>query len=106
MDEGYGRSGQTVSRSPVESLPCVHYKNRGPADEEQEHDDQQHADDALLGHEVGCGAAATNTAHYWLCGVGKGSRAECEAFLFGWLQITTVTVARLDAAAAGLALSA
>lgn len=104
MDEGYWSSGEAISRTPVESLPRIHHKNRGPADEEEENYDQKHPDDAFFGHEVGCRAAAANTPHHGLCGTGEVGTGQCDALLFSWLKITTVAVPRFDAACAGLAL--
>lgn len=40
VDEGYGGASQAVGRAAVEGLPGVDHKDGGPADEEEEHDDQ------------------------------------------------------------------
>lgn len=97
MDEGDGRAGQAVGRAPVEGLPGVDHEDGRPAEEEEEDDDQEHADHALLGHQVGRGAA--HAAHHGLAaGVGQAD----EALPFGRLHVTAVAVTGLDAASAGL----
>ncbi len=103
MDEGDGRAGQAVGRAPVESLPRVDHEDGSPAQEKEEDDDQEHADHALLGHQVGCRAAAAHTAHHGLAaGVGDVSRIHCDALLFRRLQVAAIAVTGLDAASAGL----
>jgi len=61
VDEGDGSTGESVGRATVEGLPRVDHKDGRPAQEEEKDDDQEHADDALLGHEVGCGAVAEHS---------------------------------------------
>lgn len=101
MDEGDGSTGETVGRAPVESLPRVDYKHRSPAEEEEEDYDQEHADHALLGHQVGCGAAAAaHAAHHALAAEAGWSHRE--ALLLRWLQVASITVSWLDAASARL----
>ena len=100
MNEGDGRAGQAVGRAPVEGLPGIDHKDGGPAEEEEEDNDQEHADHALLGHQVGRGAAAAHAAHRGFdARVGNVSR---DALPFRWLHVTAIAVARLDAACAGL----
>lgn len=103
MDEGDGRAGQAVGRAPVESLPRVDHEDGSPAQEKEEDDDQEHADHAFLGHQVGCRAAAAHTAHHGLAaGAGDVACIHCDALLFRWLQVAAIAVTRLDAASAGL----
>lgn len=97
MDEGDGRAGQTVGRAPVEGLPGVDHKDGSPAEEKEEDDDQQHADHALLGHQVGCGVGAGHTAEGEVV-----AGAAYDAPSLGRLQVAAVAVARFDAASAGL----
>lgn len=97
VDEGDGRAGQAVGRAPVKGLPGVDHKDGSPAEEKEEDDDQQHADHALLGHQVGLGVGARHPAgHEAVAGVAG------EAPPLGLLQVAAVAVAGLDAAAAGL----
>jgi len=59
VDESDGGPGEGVfGRRGVESPPGVGAVQRHPAQEEQEHDDHQHADDPLLGLQLGLGGVA------------------------------------------------
>lgn len=101
VDVGDGRPGEAVGRAPVESLPRVDHEDGGPAQEEEEDDDQEHADHTLLGHQVGCGAAAA--AHTLCFGLDAGAASTpSDALPFGLQHVTPVTVTRLYAASAGL----
>lgn len=97
MDEGDGRTRQAVGRAAIESLPRVDHKDGSPAQEEEEDNDQEHADHALLGDQVGCGVAAAHAVQHWLA-----AGAPCEALLLRRLQVTAITITWLDAASAGL----
>lgn len=100
VDEGDGSAGQAVGRAPVKGLPGVDHKDGGPAEEEEEDDDQQHADHALLGHQVGGGVGAGHAADD---GIVPGvSQAAHDAPPLGRLQVTAVAVAGFEAAGAGL----
>lgn len=58
-DEGDGGPREAaLGRGGVKGPPGVGAEDGHPAEEEEDHDDHEHADDALLGHEVGRGAAA------------------------------------------------
>lgn len=67
MDERDGcPRQQPVSHALIEGPPGVNSKHWHPAEEEEYHDDQQHADDAFLGHQVCCGAVAADAAQLCL----------------------------------------
>lgn len=100
MDEGDGRAGQAVGRAPVKGLPGVDHKDGSPAEEKEEDDDQQHADHALLGHQVGCGVGAGHAADGEV--VAGVAQVAYDAPPLGRLQVAAVAVARFDAASAGL----
>lgn len=104
MDEGNGCAGQPVCRAPVEGLPRVDHEDRRPAQEEEEDDDQEHTDDPLLGHQVGCGAAAVAAGHasHHGCAAAGVAQVTHDALPFGRLHVTAVTVTGLEAAGAGL----
>ena len=58
-DEGDGGPREAaLGRGGVKGPPGVGAEDGHPAQEEEDHDDHEHADDALLGHEAGRGAAA------------------------------------------------
>lgn len=62
----------------VKSLPRVDHEDGRPTQEEEEDDDQEHADHALLGHEVGCRGVAAHPAHHGCAGrVGGYARTQC-----------------------------
>lgn len=100
MDEGDGRARQAVGRALVEGLPRVDHEDGSPAQEEEEDDDQEHADHALLGHQVGGGVAAAQPSHRGLAA--GDARTQREALLLGRLQVAAIAVPWLDAAGAGL----
>lgn len=120
MDEGYRRPREElVGRAAVEGPPGINGKHRCPAEEEKTDDDQEHADHALLSHQVTGGAVAAHTAQRGLSAahavsdfdghvraVGRQRALEVGklALPLGGLEVAAVVVAGFDAARAALSL--
>lgn len=117
MDEGYRRPREElVGRAAVEGPPGVNGEHGRPAEEEETDDDQEHANHALLSHQVTGGAVAAHTAQLGLVVLsavdghvragGRGRVLEVGklALLLGGLKVAAVVVAGFDAARAALSL--
>ena len=64
-DEGDGGPREAaLGRRGVKGPPGVGAEDGHPTQEEEEHDDHQHADDTLLGRETGRGAAAPDAVDH------------------------------------------
>lgn len=99
-DEGNGGPGEAaLGRSRVIGPPGVGAEDGHPAQEEEDHDDHEHADHPLLGHEVGRGAAAPDAVDPAAAGCGQLLELQLPAGL-GLLQVTPIAVL-IPAAAAG-----
>lgn len=99
-DEGNGGPREAaLGRGRVIGPPGVGAEDGHPAQEEKEHDDHEHADHPLLGHEVGRGAAAPDAVDPGAAGAGQLLKLQLPAGL-GLLQVTAVAVLA-PAAAAG-----
>ena len=62
-NEGDGGPGEAaLGRGGVKGPPGVGAEDGHPAEEEENHDDHEHADHPLLGHQAGGGAAAPDAA--------------------------------------------
>lgn len=99
-DEGNGGPREAaLGRSRVIGPPGVGAEDGHPAQEEEDHDDHEHADHPLLGHQVGRGAAAPDAADPAAAGCGQLLELQLPAGL-GLLQVTPIAVL-IPAAAAG-----
>lgn len=99
-DEGDGRPRElALGRGRVVGAPGVGAEDGHPAQEEERHDDHEHADHPLLGQQVGGGAAAADAAGPAAAGDGQALQLQLPAGLRP-LQVAAVAVL-VPAAAAG-----
>jgi len=97
VDEGDGGSRESSGgRLQVEGLPGVGRVQGHPADEEERHDHHQHADDALLGLQLGVRGAAglllLLLLLLGLLGLGEGGELQGGGGLFGHLGVAAVVL--------------
>lgn len=91
-DEGNGGPREAVlGRGRVKGPPGVGAEDGHPAQEEEQHDDHEHADHPLLGQQVGRGAAAPDAVGPGAAGGGQLLKLQLPLVL-GLLQVTPVTV--------------
>lgn len=99
-DEGNGGPREVAfGRGRVIGPPGIGAEDGHPAQEEEDHDDHEHADHPLLGHQVGRGAAAPDAVDP-AAAAGRQALKLQPAWVLGLLQVTPVTVL-VSAAAAG-----
>lgn len=92
VNEGYGGAREHIKGGAlIKRFPGVGDVDGHPADEEHGHDDDEHADDPLLGHELGFGVVDAGSVHHGAAARGQG----------GHLQGVT-SLADLDVAAVTL----
>lgn len=94
----------SLGRSGVVRPPGVGAEDGHPAQEEEDHDDDEHADHALLGYQVGGGTAAPDAVD---SAAAVAARQLLKLQLLrvpGLLQVTAITVLIAAAAAAQLLL--
>lgn len=102
-DEGDGRPRElALGRGGVVGAPGVGAEDGHPAQEEERHDDHEHADHPLLGQQVGGGAAAADAAGPAAAGEGQALQLQLPAGLRP-LQVAAVAVLVPAAAAAARA---
>lgn len=88
-----------LSRNSVVCPPGVGTEDGHPAQEEEDHDDNEHADHALLGYQVGRGAAASDAVDS-AAAAAIGQLLKLQLPLVpGLLQVTSITVLVSAAAA-------
>lgn len=99
-DEGNGGPWEAaLGRGGVIGPPGIGAEDGHPAQEEEDHDDHEHADHPLLGHQVGCWAAAPDAVDP-AAAAGGGQLLKLQLpWVLGLLQVAPVTV--LVSAAAG-----
>lgn len=91
-DEGDGGPREVALRGGrVVGPPGVGAEDGHPAEEEEDHDDHEHADHPLLGHQVGRGAAAPDALHPAAAAAGQPLKLQLPRVL-GFLQVTPVAV--------------
>lgn len=98
-DEGDGGPREAaLRRGRVEGPPGVGAEDGHPAQEEENHDDHEHADHPLLGHQVGRGAAAPDAVD--LAATAGGQLLQLQLpWGLGLLQVTPIAVLVSAAAA-------
>lgn len=93
-DEGNGGPRQVALRGGgVVGPPGVGAEDGHPAEEEEDHNDHEHADHPLLGHQVGRGAAAPDAVDPAAAAAAAGQPLKRQLpRVLGLLQVTPVTV--------------
>lgn len=93
-----------LSRGGVIRPPGVGTEDGHPAQEEEDHNDDEHADHALLGYQVGSGTAAPDAVDSAAAAAGRQLLKLQLPRVPGLLQVTPITVLISAAAAAQLLL--
>lgn len=94
-----------LSRSGVIRPPGVGTEDGHPAQEEEDHNDNEHADHALLGYQVGSGTAAPDAVDSAAAAAGGRQLLKLQLpRVSGLLQVTPITVLISAAATAQLLL--
>lgn len=82
----------SLSRRGVICPPGIGTENGHPAQEEEDHNDDEHADHALFGYQVGSGTAAPDAVDSAAAVAGRQLLKLQLPWVPGLLQVTSITV--------------